>query len=92
MEEITAQSGLFGGAVRSGAAIVDHTSLASNGRISRVALFFSKPAGCLKGIKAGFGSSPPTPGIIGNAVNATEHALKLEDGEVLVRAEYKADK
>lgn len=89
-EEVLAQSGLFGGIVKKGAVIVDHSSLASKGRITRMGLYFSKSAGCLKGAKAAFGS-PPTPGIVGSTAEATEHALKLEVDEYFTKAEYKAN-
>lgn len=71
--------------------MVDHTSLSAKGPISRVALYYSKKRGCLKGAKVAFGS-PPVPGMIGSSADTTEKSLKLEAGEAITKAEYKVGK
>lgn len=79
------------GLKQQGGVMVDHTSLSSKGPITRVSLYYSKEQGCLKAAKVAFGN-PPVPGVIGNTAGTTEKPLKLEAGEVINRAEYKAEK
>lgn len=77
------------GLKKAGAKFVDHASLAKNGHIKQVSLYFNKASGCLRGAKAAFGPVP-TPGMIGSSANTIEAALKLRDGEHVTKAEYKA--
>lgn len=81
----------FIGIKQHGSVTVDHSSLSDKGPITRVSLYYSRDQGCLKAVKAAFGS-PPTPGVIGNTAGTTERALKLDAGEHIVKAEYKAGK
>lgn len=89
-EEVLGQSSLIG-SKQKGSVMVDHTPLADNGPITRVTLYYNRDRGCLQGAKAAFGSVP-VPGMVGNTAGATEKALKLEAGEVITKAEYKAGK
>jgi hypothetical protein len=79
----------FLGLKKAGAKFVDHASLAKNGDIKQVSLYYNKASGCLRGAKVVFGPLP-TPGMIGSSVNTTEVALKLRDGEHVTKAEFKA--
>jgi hypothetical protein len=89
-EEQLGLSSFIGGKEK-GSVMVDHTSLADKGPITRVSLYYSRERGCLKAAKAAFGS-PPAPGIIGSTAGTIEKALKLEPGEVITKAEYKVGK
>lgn len=89
-EDVLGHSSIIG-RKQQGAVMVDHSSLAAKGPITRVSLYYSKDKGCLKAAKAAFGD-PPAPGIIGSTAGTTERSLKLEAGEVITKAEYKAGK
>lgn len=89
-EDVMGHSSIIG-SKQQGAVMVDHSSLAAKGPITRVSLYYSKDKGCLKAAKAAFGD-PPSPGVIGSTAGTTERWLKLEAGEVIIKAEYKAGK
>lgn len=89
-EDVLGLSSIIG-SKQKGSLMVDHSDLATEGPITRVSLYYSKERGCLKAAKAAFGD-PPVPGVIGSTADSTEHALKLQPGEVITKAEYKADK
>lgn len=83
----------FAGVKASGARFVDHSALTSNGAIQRISLYYGKTSGCLRGIKAVYGTpAAPVPGVVGNSVNSAESVLKLADGEAITKAEYIAVK
>jgi hypothetical protein len=89
-EDVLGHSSIIG-SKQQGAVVMDHSSLAAKGPITRVSLYYSKDKACLKAAKAAFGD-PPTPGIIGSTAGTVERSLKLEAGEVITKAEYKAGK
>lgn len=70
---------------------MDHTGLAAQGPLRQVSLYYSPAAGCLRGAKVSYASpSGPVPGMLGNSINTSEAALKLNDGEAVTAIEARA--